>query len=160
MRASSDDVAFEVLEVVPLIMRVIRAEMREHRAAGLSVPQFRALAYLNRYAGASLSELGDYIGLTLPSMSKLVDGLVGRRLVTREPHAADRRRVTLELTGRGHTTLESAYASTQAHLAARLAVMPEAERVTVVQAMRALRSRFAQEHGAQADLMPRGNSHS
>ena len=159
MRASADEAACEVLEVVPLIMRLMRAEMREHRAAGLSVPQFRALAYLNRSAGASLSELADYIGLSLPSMSKLVDGLVGRRLVTRDIHPVDRRRVNLVLTEQGQAAFQSAYASAQVHLAARLALLSEAERTTVVQAMRALRPLFAQESGYRTASARGRNGH-
>jgi DNA-binding MarR family transcriptional regulator len=160
MHVSSDEAAFEVLEVVPLIMRVIRSEMREHRSADLSVPQFRALAYLKRNAGASLSELALYIGLTLPSMSKLVDGLLGRRLLTREIPAGDRRRVTLQLTPHGRATLQSAYASAQAQLAARLAALPEADRANVVEALRALRPVFTQERQTETEAAGRHNGHS
>jgi DNA-binding MarR family transcriptional regulator len=150
MHISPDDTACEVLEVVPVIMRVIRAEVRAHRSADLSVPQFRALAYLNRNPGACLSELAEQIGLTLPSMSKLVDGLLGRKLLTRETLAGDRRRVTLELTLRGHATLQSAYAFAQAHLSKRLAVLPEGDRLTVVHALQALRPLFAQETASRS----------
>jgi DNA-binding MarR family transcriptional regulator len=160
MHVSSDQVAFEVLEVIPLIMRVIRSEMREHRGADLSVPQFRTLAYLNRNAGASLSELAEHIGLTLPSMSKLVDGLVGRKLLTREIPVGDRRRVTLELTARGRGTLRSAYASAQAQLAKRLAVMPGAQRAAVVDTLRALRPLFTQERQVQTAWARGHNGHS
>ena len=44
MRISPDDCAREVLEVVPLIMRAIRTDMRSHRTPDLSVPQFRRSA--------------------------------------------------------------------------------------------------------------------
>lgn len=145
MRATPDEAACELLEVVPEIMRVIRAEMREHRGADLSVPQFRALAYLKNKPGASLSEAAEYIGLTLPSMSKLVDGLVMRKLVTRKTPEGDRRRVTLELTGRGRATLQSAYSSAQSHLAKRLAALSDRDRAAIVELFRALRPLFLQE---------------
>jgi DNA-binding MarR family transcriptional regulator len=142
MHDSSAQCAREVLEVVPLVMRAIRSEMRSHRTPDLTVPQFRALFYLNRNEGASLSELAEHIGLTLPSMSTMIDGLVVRSLVTRQTHASDRRRVTLTLTARGRTTLQSMRDATQAHLAERLAVLPSSERAAVVQAMQALRPIF------------------
>jgi DNA-binding MarR family transcriptional regulator len=41
MDSSSDIVAREILDIVPVIMRVIRAEMRNHRSADLAIPQFR-----------------------------------------------------------------------------------------------------------------------
>ncbi len=124
-------------------MRVVRTEMRARRTPDLTVPQFRALAFVRRHRGASLSEAADHIGLTPPSMSKLMDGLVARGLVTREGHARDRRRVTLALTRRGRGTLRAASAATRAQLAARLAALPSAERATVAAAMRALRAVFA-----------------
>src|SRR5512136_3296462 len=107
MAISSETCAQEVLEVVPLVMRTIRAEMRRHRTADLSVPQFRTLSFIDHNADASLSDVAEHIGLTLPSMSKIVDGLVTRKLVTRQTHPTDRRRMTLTLTTRGQTALES-----------------------------------------------------
>jgi len=138
MPVSPDECAREVLDVVPLIMRTIRAEMRRHRTPGLSVPHFRVLAFLNRNEGASLSEVAEYIGLTLPSMSTLIDGLVTRELVTRQTSPSDRRRVTLALTARGKSTLAAARRETQAQLAESLATLTATERATVVRAMQAL----------------------
>jgi DNA-binding MarR family transcriptional regulator len=139
---SSEECTREILEVVPLIMRAIRAEMRSHRTPDLSVPQFRALAYLSHHAGASLSEVAEHIGLTLPSMSKMMDGLVTRQLVTREISASDRRRVTLRLTPLGWATWQSAREAAQAHLSQILAALSATERATVVQTMQALRPIF------------------
>ena len=141
----ADECAHEVFEVVPLAMRAIRAEMRSRRALGLSVPQFRTLAFLNRNEGASLSDLAEYIGLTLPSMSKMVDGLVVRQLVTRRDSSVDRRYVTLALTPLGKSTWEAARQGTQARLAEMLATLPPEERNTVVLAMQALRRVFASD---------------
>ena len=56
---------------------------------------------LNRNQGASLSEVAEHVGLTLPSVSKMVDGLVTRGLLTRATDPGDRRRLTLSLTPAG-----------------------------------------------------------
>lgn len=108
LRSSMDECTREVLESVPSVMRVIRSELRKHRARELSVPQFRTLNFLSRNKGASLSEVAEHIGLTLPSMSTLVDGLVTRNFAVRRTHPHDRRRVTLELTNSGQMILRSA----------------------------------------------------
>ena len=142
MPTSPADCAREVLDVVPLVMRTVRAQMRRHRTPGLSVPHFRVLAFLNRNEGANLSEVADYIGLTLPSMSTLMAGLVTRDLVTRQTSATDRRRVTLDLTTHGKAVLEAARQDTQARLAEILMALSAAERTAIVQAMRALRTVF------------------
>jgi DNA-binding MarR family transcriptional regulator len=145
IRSSMDECTREVLESVPSVMRVIRSELRKHRAQELSVPQFRTLNFLNRNKGASLSEVADHIGLTLPTMSTLVDGLVTRNLAVRRTHPRDRRRVTLELTDRGQMILRSARDATRDYLAQKLESISLEDRRKVAESMRILRSIFAEK---------------
>jgi DNA-binding MarR family transcriptional regulator len=145
MDATPLETAAELLEVVPQVMSAVRTQIRCQHSGGPSVPEFRALTFLDRHAGASLGDVADHMGLALPSMSLLVDGLVGRKLVRRESCPRDRRRVMLALTGRGRAILKTAYASTQAYLAQVLSALPPNERVTVTQAMRLLRPLFVSE---------------
>jgi DNA-binding MarR family transcriptional regulator len=142
-----EECAALLMEVVPLVMRSIRAEMRRHRA-DLSVPQFRTLAFLRKHEGASLSQVADHLGLMLPSVSKMVDGLVARELVTREDSPTDRRFVALALTEQGRSALEAARRDTRLQLARMLRALPSSERPTVVRAMEALRPVFAAEREA------------
>ena len=60
-----------------------RATCAATAAADLSVPQFRTLLFLRRHPGASLSEVAEHIGLTLPSISKMIDRLEARDLLAR-----------------------------------------------------------------------------
>jgi DNA-binding MarR family transcriptional regulator len=138
MTVSNKECARLVLQVIPMIMQMIRSEMRSHRIPGLSIPQFRTLVFLNRHAGASLSELADHLELTLPSTSKLVDGLVSRDLVAREAGKADRRRVTLKLTKHGHAAFQAARVATEAHLQNLLSHLSLRENTKVAEAMEIL----------------------
>ena len=142
MSITPDEVAREVLDVAPAIVRAIRTEMRQHRGADLSVPQFRTLAFLQRQPGASLSDVAEHLGLTLPTMSKMVDSLVARKFVTRETHSTDRRCIRLAVTARGQASWLAARQSTQAQLARQLADLSDAQRSTVAQAMEILRPVF------------------
>ena len=145
MSTSPDACAQEILEVVPGVMRTIRAELRRHRTADLSIPQFRTLAFIDRNVDASLSDVTEHIGLTLPSMSKIVDGLVTRKLVTRQTARDDRRRMTLALTARGLTALQTSRAATRACLAEDLAALNDRQREIIVQAMGILRPVFTSQ---------------
>lgn len=143
MEATSPKVcAAGVLDTVPLIMQFIRVEMRRSRGPGVSVPQFRVLTYLNRTDGASLSAVADRVGLSLPAMSRLIDGLVARDLVRRDESREDRRRVTLRLTTLGKELVRTARAGAQARLAEALAVLTPAQRAEVAQTMQRLRPVF------------------
>jgi DNA-binding MarR family transcriptional regulator len=131
MSVLPEEAALDILETIPLVMRVLRAEMRRHRQPGLSVPQFRTLAFLHNQPGAALNTLAEHLGLTPASTSKLVDGLVGRNLVERRESVKDRRRVMLSLTQQGFSIWEDAFLHTRACLSerlARLTLFDESER--------------------------------
>lgn len=145
MRQIVQGAAQQVLEAVPLVMRTIRGQLRSHRSADISVPQFRAMGYLDRNDGASLSDLAGHIGLTLPSMSKLIDGLVSRKLVTRTSHNMDRRRICLSLTPLGREELREAHRFTEKYLADQISGLDEADLQTITRAMQLLKSLFSQE---------------
>jgi len=147
MEITPEEVALEILETVPAVIRVIRAEMRRHRQPGLSVPQFRALAFLRNRPGASLNSLAEHLGLTPASTSKLVDGLVERGLVGRCESAKDRRKVMLTLNPPGFSVWEAAFTHTQAAIARRLAGLSETERENLRSAMKTLRPLFSEEDG-------------
>ena len=140
-----EDTARQVLDTVPTVMRTIRAEFRGQRSADLSVPQFRTLAFIKNNDGASLSSLANHIGLTLPSMSKLIDGMVSRGLVDRDEHREDRRRICLRLTPQGKSELEAAHSHTQAFLADKMSGLTKEELTTITHSMQILRELFISE---------------
>jgi DNA-binding MarR family transcriptional regulator len=135
--------AREILETVPSVMRMIRTEMRSCRAPDLSVPQFRSLAFINRNPGTSLSDVAEHVGLTPPSTSKLIDGLVKRRLVERELSASDRRKITLVLTGEGKACLASAMDCAQQYISAALSELSVENLTTIIEAMQLLDRTFS-----------------
>src|SRR5256885_4470398 len=100
---SRRQVAEAVLEITLLVTRLVTPEVRRLRPKRLSLSHVRALGFLDANPDADLSALADYVGLTLPSMSTLVDGLVRRGLVVRLAAPRDRRRLRLRLKiGRAH----------------------------------------------------------
>jgi DNA-binding MarR family transcriptional regulator len=134
-----------LMEVAPLVMRNIRASNRSQRADDLTVPRFRALGFVYRHPGASLSGVAEHVGLTSPAASRLVDGLVARGYVVREASAADRRSLALRLSERGATTLEATRQRTQERLAVLLAGVPVGERDGLAHGLETLRALFAPE---------------
>src|SRR4030095_202159 len=75
---TADRCARDVMEIVPVVMRVIRAEMRLRGGRCASVPQLRALGLVHRHPGASLTEVAVHLGVTPATASVLVDRLVRR----------------------------------------------------------------------------------
>lgn len=137
--------ADEVLEVIPLVMRVIRKEFRSQRGPGFSVPEFRGLAFINRSPGCSLSDLADHIGIEAPTASKLLESLVRRGFVHRVADPADRRRLQLTILPKGKRSIDAAIEHTRVFLAERLAHLTEEERQAVMRSMDLLKGAFAGE---------------
>lgn len=142
MTELAHECARQIFEVTPTVIQAIRFEMRSLKLTDLTVPQFRTLHFINNHPGASLSDAAEFIGLTLSSMSILVNGLVERGLVQREPGLADRRRVHLSLTDAGAVMLRNVRTGTQDRLAALVGDLSEEQQSTVVQAMELLRPIF------------------
>ena len=141
-----DTCAHELMDTAPQIVQAIRVEMRRARDLNISIPQFRTLRFIQRNPDSSLSNLADYLGLTLPSASKLVDGLVKQKLVTRKTSTTDRRQLTLVLTPSGTSIVDSAIASARANLAKKLEHLSGNELEAISQAMQLLRPIFINQN--------------
>jgi len=145
MDNAGEPCAREILETVPLVMRFIRDQVRRNRAGGLSLPQFRALQFLRRTRNASLSAAAEHLGLSLPAMSRLVNGLVAGRLVARQTVSTNRRQIALTLTTRGRVIVEKARGEIRFHLADSLKTLPAGKQEAVQRAMRILHRVFSPE---------------
>ena len=154
-QVDTDSCATAILETVPLVMRTVRAEMRSRRPADLSIPQFRALGFVRRHPGTSLSDVAEHLGLTLSAVSTLIDHLVTRELIERAVNPDNRRRATLTVTPLGQSTLEAAHAHTHARLVKLLAPLSAEDRALIAQAMRVLRPVFAAGDAPEHDSTPR-----
>jgi DNA-binding MarR family transcriptional regulator len=109
-------------------IRLLRMVRREDDNSGLTAPRLSALSVLVFAGPLSLAELAAAEQVRPPTMSRIVEGLVGAGLVTREAKPGDRRSVRIAATGEGRALLEAGRARRVAALAARLARLAESER--------------------------------
>lgn len=137
--------AHQLVDAIPQILQSIRVEMRRGRGSDISIPQFRTMRFIQRNPDSSLSDLAEHLGLTLPSVSKLVDGLVKHRLISRKESAEDRRKITLVLTETGTSIVDAARSSARIHLAEKLSHLSDNELQLISQAMLILHPIFAHQ---------------
>jgi DNA-binding MarR family transcriptional regulator len=142
MAVTPKESARELLEVIPAVMRDIRSEMRSRRSPNLTVPQFRALAFVDTNKGSSLLEVANHMGLTPPSTCRLMDGLIARGMMTRQDNPNDRRRVKLTVTSSGQAILKASRMGTLVYLSDKLSGVTAGDRKVIVKAMKTLRSVF------------------
>jgi DNA-binding MarR family transcriptional regulator len=111
------DRPFDRRSTIERILDDHRALLR--RAAGWRVPEFLALDVtmsqakvlhiLSVVPEASMSALANTLGVSLPTMSGLVDRLAEHGLVGRHGNPADRRHVLVSLTERGRQVTDAFY---------------------------------------------------
>ncbi len=138
LQLASDDsqaCARAVLNSIPDVFQFIRHTANRHRSQGLAVQQFRALAYLYRRPGDSLSLLADYLGLSLAATSRLIESLVQKKLVRRVAVPSNRRKVHLTITARGKNNFDEVVRWTEAELMERLKELSPQSRENIVAAV-------------------------
>jgi DNA-binding MarR family transcriptional regulator len=133
---SLEDCAGAVLETAMLVMRAVRRQLWLSRPVDLTVTQLRGLACVSAYPQCSLSDVAEFVGLTLPGASRLVASLVKRTLLVQQTSTGDRRRVMLRLTPRGRAVLKISRSFTRRWMAGVLTSLEPAERGAITRAMR------------------------
>ena len=91
----------------------------------LSLPQYRMLVFLAEGGSAAASALAGKLGVSRPSVTALVDGLVARGLAERTADAIDRRRVAHAVTPAGLAILDRADEVVEARLAELARSIPD-----------------------------------
>ena len=125
--ASLQDLSRHFVEVIPRSMWSIRYGMREAAGQDLTVPQFRCLAMLSRKSRTN-GELAERMGVSVPAMSRMVDGLVGLGLLIRVPQATDRRQIKLELSLDGRRKFQRMRRHTHGLFVSKFSVLEEGKR--------------------------------
>ncbi|MEA5448701.1 MarR family transcriptional regulator [Leptolyngbya sp. CCNP1308] len=124
---TSTQCAADIMTAVPAVTRFLRAGIRRHGKPHLSLSQLRVLYFLRRRSQSSLSEVADYLDVTRPTMSAMVERLVQRGLVNRISDPVERRRIILTLTAEGTVEMERVYDATLQTVADRLEGLSEAQ---------------------------------
>jgi DNA-binding MarR family transcriptional regulator len=97
------EIASEVVQIIPLLMRNIHSYMRCHNE-GMATAHFRLLTILDKRS-RNMSELADMQAVSLATMSNSVAILVEKGWVIRISSPDDRRIVRIEITELGRQKL-------------------------------------------------------
>lgn len=93
-------------EHVRVIARLARRFETRLTETTMTLPQFRVLAFLTEGEWAA-SALAEWLDVSRPSVTALVDGLVERGWVERRESPEDRRRVLHQITDDGRSALDA-----------------------------------------------------
>lgn len=133
-----DQCAAAVLKTTPVVMRGIITHMHDKRGPNMTVAQFRVLFFIIKRPGSSLAQLVEFMGMTAPAASKIVDGLVRKKLVKREADPLDRRRIVLTIKPAGQAIHDQAHQEAQQYMADQLVTLTASQQRTITRAMKLL----------------------
>jgi len=131
-------------ESVPPAWRQTRTQIRRiaFEKFQISEEQFQVLRRIRR-GSTSVSALADASQTSRSAVSKAVDGLVQKGLVSRQQDPSDRRNIPLALTGEGQRVMEAIFNEAEAWLSARFACLTSEETKVLLQGMESLRIAFS-----------------
>ena len=109
-------------------IRLLRTLRREDDGSGLSAPRLSALSVIVFAGPLSLAELAAAEQVKPPTMSRIVDALVERGLITRIAKPGDRRSVEIAATRAGAQLLDAGRERRVHALIARLRKLADSER--------------------------------
>jgi len=144
-RDQARESAREILEIIPLVMRTVAAELR---AAGeLPAPAHFGLLSVLSARPRMLTDLASLQGVSLPTMSSSISAMVERGWVKRTAPEEDRRVVIIEVTATGRAALERVSRAAETHLADMLAPLDVPARRRLLGGLWVLRKVFAAAPG-------------
>jgi DNA-binding MarR family transcriptional regulator len=155
--AHSHEVARQILQIVPLVMRMVSADLR-HSEHCLIPAHFRLLGML-AHRPWSLSELADVQAVSLPTISSTITTLEERGWVARARSDQDRRVVIVAMTPEGRVIMDKAHRHAEERIAQVLARLSDEQRDTLLEGLMILRDAFASEpemvaHRAGSSTVP------
>jgi len=109
-------------------IRLLRTLRREDDGSGLSAPRLSALSVVVFAGPMSLADLAEAEQVRPPTMSRIVDALVDRGLITRVVDPRDRRSVRIAATADGTHLLEAGRERRVHALIRRLGRLADSER--------------------------------
>jgi DNA-binding MarR family transcriptional regulator len=155
-RVLARDTARKLLEIMPLVMRTVAAELR---AAGeLPAPAHFPLLHVLSEGPRTLSELAALRGVSLPSMSNSVTTLVEHGWVRRTEPGRDRRVLMLEVTAGGRAALDRVTRSAERHLADALVGLDSPSGRRLQAGLSVLREVFTAPPAGQAERRRNGRA--
>jgi MarR family 2-MHQ and catechol resistance regulon transcriptional repressor len=131
-------------ESVPPAWRQTRSQIRRNAVEKFQMTeeQFQVLRRI-RNGSASVSALAEISQTSRSAVSKAVDSLVRRGLVTRSQNQQDRRNLPLALTEEGQRVMDLIYGEAEAWLSTRFARLTAEETGLLLQGLEILRIAFS-----------------
>ncbi|MHB1492384.1 MAG: MarR family winged helix-turn-helix transcriptional regulator [Thermoplasmataceae archaeon] len=108
-----------------LLQEVMFLQMGSVRDNGLTVPKFFLLKFLNYHGERKTSDISQLLGISLPTVSEILNSIESDRLIERVHDEKDRRVVMVRLTDQGRAFVKNIESRNQTLIERSLSRMPD-----------------------------------
>ncbi len=140
-KRSTDELARRTMDIIPLVMRVMSAEMRSSKHGAVS-NHVSTLGML-QYRPYTLTELAERHSVSSPTMSSTVTTLEERGWVKRDRSQQDRRIVWVSITSHGQEVLDDIQNEVAKRIALLLDDLSDKDKESLIEGLTVLRDSFA-----------------
>jgi DNA-binding MarR family transcriptional regulator len=133
-----DDIGYQILRSIRKILRRTSEHSRQLlQAAGLTVPQLLCLKAIgnSKEEEATLVFISRAVGLSNPTVSRILDRLENAGYIRRERGSSDRRKMYLQVTPAGRKRLDSLPPPLQDEFLARVRKLSKAKRMALLHSL-------------------------
>jgi len=142
---NEDEVIQQVLVALPEIGKRLHASVASHpEAAGRSIGQIRAMVHLFHHGSGTVGDVAAALGVTMPTVSELIDRLVEDGMVARGVNPDDRRQVIVSLTPQARAFGDRIYQLRRAQVKSALDRLEPHEWPVFVRSIQALADALAE----------------
>jgi len=134
----------KLISMIFATSRLIRERSGNHEKIDpFSILQLETLRYVDEKENPSMREIADYLCVTAPSVTSLIDTLAKSKLLERIHDKADRRLVRLAVTPKGKEALVVGFKKITKRMQAVLINLSEKERVDLIMILEKLSQSYS-----------------
>ena len=132
-----DKMLDDVYSVVPLFHRtLLRVENPGHNP---NSSDFKVMGILMRHGPLPMSRIGEWLGISKPNMTSVIDRLIVEGWVERRQDQKDRRIIEVGLTPQGKMNVEDRWREARESARNKLSTLSEGERKTLYASLQSVR---------------------
>ena len=111
----------------------------------LTFPQYRVIRNLGKFGAMPMNKLSEYMLVTPPNITHLIDRLEGRGYIEREESGTDRRITIMRLTRKGETAYQQESVQHRKLVSRIMRVLSESERVNLTRLLEKIKETAIEE---------------
>lgn len=125
-------------ELILLLLGVLRStyihlkKSHVHDLKLCSPLQIQVLGYMQKHKKPSMKEVADFLSITPPSATSVIDSMVDDGLLKRQLDASDRRAVHLCITAKGRSVLKYGFKQITGHMREIFSCLTDTERKQMI----------------------------